>query len=81
MVMKDTPQVIANREHLRAAGKNKWRRIIVSVQAGVKPVKHDGRLYCRWDCFLVFQIWFCLKTFVTAWSVALAASLATGAGG
>jgi len=80
MVMKDTLQVIANREYLRAAGKNKWRRIIVSVQAGVKPVKHDGRLYCRWDCFLVFLTWFCLKTFVTTWSRASAASSVTGAG-
>lgn len=40
MAMKDTPQVIANREHLRAAEKNKRRLIVVSVLAGVKPVKH-----------------------------------------
>ncbi|KAA5923413.1 DUF1173 domain-containing protein [Pantoea sp. Bo_2] len=80
MAMKDMPQVIANREHLRANGKNKRRRIIIFVLAGVKPVKHDGRLYCRWGCFLAFLIWFCLKTFVTAWSVAFAANSSTGAG-
>ncbi|WP_262390947.1 DUF1173 domain-containing protein [Pantoea alfalfae] len=40
MAMKDTPQVIANREHMRAAKKNKRRLIVVSVLAGVKPVRH-----------------------------------------
>ncbi len=39
MAMKDTPQVIVNREHLRAAEKSKRRLIVVSVLAGVKPVK------------------------------------------
>ncbi|MEN4691289.1 DUF1173 family protein [Pantoea agglomerans] len=34
MAMKDTPQVIANREHLRVAEKNKRRLIVVSVLAG-----------------------------------------------
>jgi len=34
MAMKGTPQVVANREHLRAAGKNKRRLIVVSVLAG-----------------------------------------------
>ena len=34
MAVKDTPQVIANREHLRAAEKNERRLIIVSVLAG-----------------------------------------------
>ncbi len=34
MAIKDTPQVIANREHLRVAEKNKRRLIVVSVLAG-----------------------------------------------
>ncbi|WP_420704455.1 DUF1173 family protein [Pantoea ananatis] len=34
MAMKGTPQVISNLEHLRAAGKNKRRLIVVSVLAG-----------------------------------------------
>ncbi len=34
MAMKDTPQVIVNREHLRAAEKNIRRLIVVSVLAG-----------------------------------------------
>lgn len=34
MAVKDTPQVIANREHLRAAEKNKRRLIVVSMLAG-----------------------------------------------
>jgi len=33
MAMKGTPQVVANREHLRAAGKSKRRLIVVSVLA------------------------------------------------
>lgn len=34
MAMKNTPQVIANREHLRATEKKKRRLIVVSVLAG-----------------------------------------------
>jgi len=34
MAMKDTPQVIANQEHLRTAEKNKRRLIVVSILAG-----------------------------------------------
>ncbi|WP_325177872.1 hypothetical protein [Pantoea sp. 1B4] len=41
MAMKGTQHVIANREHLRAAEKNKRRLIVISVLAGVRPVKHD----------------------------------------